>query len=141
MSDQDIFFDEEDEKRAKPAAKAASKPGAKAPAKKSAAPAKATPAAPASMFDQSVSMSVAALLVVCGLLIGIIVGVLVGQARAASNVVLPTDPTASTAPANGAAAPTLTQDQMTSGQLPAGHPSVSGAASGTPAPSKNATGK
>jgi hypothetical protein len=77
-------------------------------------------------------MSVASLLVVCALLIGTIVGLMVGQSRATSTADLP-----SASPAAGNA-PQLTPDQLNSGQLPAGHPSIG---SQTATGSKTATGK
>jgi hypothetical protein len=144
VSDQDFFFDEEDEKPAKAAPKSSSKPAGKPAARKPAG--KAAAAAPAaaatgSFFDQTVTMSIASLLVVCGLLVGLIGGVLIGQARA--NSVPGVD--AAAAGAGGQAAqqaPQLTQDQLNSGQLPPGHPSIgAGGATGTAQPSQTATGK
>lgn len=115
MSEQDFFFDEEDD--AKPAAK-------KAQATKAQAPARASSAAATPLFEQNVSMSIAALMAVIALLLGVIVGVLI--------------PTGSTAPAvtsgspasvSGAGtAPQLTEEQLNSGAMPAGHPEVPGAA-------------
>jgi len=68
-------------------------------------------------------MAVAALLVVIGLLVGVIVGVLVAPGQ--------TDSTSGTTGITNTA-PALTSDQIQSGELPAGHPDVSGTASGTP---------
>jgi hypothetical protein len=154
VSDQDFFFDEEDEKPAaakKPAAKTpadktpaktGSKPAAKPAAAKTAA-AKTTGAKPAAkaaepesgdvpFLDQTVTMAIAALAVVCALLLGVVLGILVGQSRASSLA----DSTAVVAPATagGSNAAPLTQQQLSSGQLPAGHPSLSSTAT-------SATGK
>ena len=68
-------------------------------------------------------MAVAALLVVIGLLVGVIVGVLVAPGGS--------DSTSSTTGITNTA-PSLTSDQIESGELPAGHPEISGAASETP---------
>lgn len=125
MSDQDFFFDEEE----KPAAPAkGGNTGAKAPARAAAPAASATGIA---FFDQSVSMAVATLAAVCALLLGVIVGYAVKPAA----VTVPN--TSGAATGSGAAAPQLTEEQLGSGQLPAGHPDIgglqggSGAATGT----------
>lgn len=154
--DQDFFFDEEDEKPArgaktpaKPAttasAKGSAKPAAKTPARSPDGTSAREPAAPApspepsgSFFEQNVSVAIASLAVVCALLVGVIAGVLIGQSRASGVADLPSP----TAPAGqtGAAAP-LTPDQLNSGKLPSGHPSIGATATGTTKPSKTATGK
>lgn len=114
MSDQDFFFDEEDEAAA-PAAKdpspAAAKRSQPAPAKRAAQPATASPA----FFEQSVSMMVAALMTVIGLLVGVIIGFVI--APDGGGTVAPT--TGSSVPA-----PQLSPEQLESGELPAGHPPV-----------------
>jgi hypothetical protein len=117
VSDQDFFFDEDGPSEgSKPAAKGQAPAKAQAPAKTSAkAPSpQAAPAAPASaassMFDQSVTMTVAALLMVIALLVGVILGFFLGQSMA-----IP---------------PATALNQG----LPAGHVPVSGAATGTPTP-------
>ena len=118
VSDQDFFFDEDE----KPAAKSAKKPGSKPVAKKGSGPARAAaaPAVTPAISDdfQAVSMTVAVLLVVIGVLVGVVIGLFVGKGMATSAL------TASTA-ASTVAAPQLTQEQLGSGQLPAGHPNVS----------------
>ncbi len=118
MSDQDFFFDEEEE-TAREAAKSSSKSGAKAaPAPRKSAPKPDTQvaASSASPFEQSVSMTVAALMTAIGLLVGVIIGF----------VVAPDSPTVSngTATDTGVAAPQLSEDQLNSGELPAGHPDI-----------------
>lgn len=128
MSDQDFFFDEEDEKPAaeqKAVGASTPKAGAKAAAPSNAEPVFAT----GSFLDQSVTMSVAALLVVCGLLVGVILGIFVGQSRANSGALSPGIESPS------GQAPQLTPDQLDSGELPPGHPSVGGTAT----PSETAT--
>lgn len=122
MSDQDFFFDEEDEAVSE-APKASSKSGGKAQAPaRQAAPKQRTAAAPsaAPAGEKQVSMTVAALMAVVSLLLGVIIG-----------FVLPGGSTG-TAPSNGAAIGTggtaapgpLTEDQLNSGQLPEGHPPI-----------------
>jgi hypothetical protein len=148
LSDQDFFFeDEEDdaEKTAskKPAAKGASsasksspKPAGRPAAKSS--PAKAAPAKAAApqqeqggFLAQQVSMTVVGLIAVIALLVGVIGGYVLGGASQ--------PPQEAAAPATQQA-PTLTQEQINAGQLPAGHPSISGgAASGAATGSKTAT--
>jgi flagellar basal body-associated protein FliL len=118
VSDQDFFFDEEEE--AAPAPKRAERSA------KSAKPAPtAQPAASQSVFSQDVSMSVAALMAVIALLIGVIIG-----------IVLPVGGSGSATPAatsSGAVvpAPQLTEDQLNTGELPAGHPDISDMSAGT----------
>lgn len=124
MSDQDFFFDEEEtEAPAKPEKKASS-PGR---AKPSAAPAQQQ------FFQQSVSMTVASLVAVIALLLGVIVGFLI-----------PRGPS-TTATDTGAVAPQLSPEQLQSGQLPPGHPDISGmtggqATTGTATGAAEATG-
>jgi hypothetical protein len=119
VSDQDFFFDEEDD--AKPAAKGGSKvpAGPKAPtgAKGARAPQPAA-ASGGDFFAQSVSMAVTSLVAVIALLVGLIVGILIPSGGT----------TPQTASPAATVAPTLSEDQLNSGELPAGHPDVSGAA-------------
>ncbi len=119
MSDQDFFFDEDD-KPAKSAGKDTAKKTS-TPAPRSAAPA---PAA------QTVTMTVAILIGVIGILLGAVIGLFVGKSMAAPAVVLPGAGGTTT----GQQAPQLTPEQLQGGELPAGHPSIGGAATGTPAP-------
>lgn len=130
MSDQDFFFDDDETTPAKAepkpakAAKAAAKPATKPATVKSAA-AKSAPAVapePQDFLSQTVPMSIASLLAVCALLVGVIVGVLLpvggGSTGSGSSAVLPGG---SLSPA-----PQLSQEQISQGQLPAGHPNIGG---------------
>jgi len=113
VSDQDFFFDEEDD--AKPAAKGGSKTASGSKGARAPQPA----AAPgSSFFTQSVTMAVTSLVAVIALLVGLIVGILIPTGGA----------TPQTASPAATVAPTLTEDQLNSGELPAGHPPVSGVA-------------
>jgi hypothetical protein len=122
VSDQDFFFDEEEES-AKPAPQTESKGSAKTVGK-SPAPRPRQTASPSasggSFFEQNVSMAVAGLMTVIGLLIGVILGYVVAPDAVATN-------TGITGTGTGTA-PSLTQDQLNSGSLPAGHPDISGVA-------------
>ena len=142
MSEQDFFFDEE------PGPKAAAAKGAKTPAATSAKTPAKTPAtssaksAPkaspavettpsAGSFDQSTLYAIAALVGVIGLLLGATLGFLLGTTMASNSASSPSTSTAAPA-ASGSSAPALTQDQLTTTTLPAGHPQVNvGAAAGT----------
>jgi hypothetical protein len=127
VSDQDFFFDEED-KPAKDAGSASKKAGTSPSRSGSGStPSKsAASAAPA----QTVSMTIAILIGVIGILLGAVIGLFVGKSMAV--------PTVAVTPGAGTGttqqAPQLTPEQLQGGQLPAGHPSVGGAATGTPAP-------
>ncbi|MCX8007210.1 MAG: hypothetical protein N3B11_03735 [Coriobacteriia bacterium] len=111
MSDQDFFFDEEEnETTKKPEKKAA----AGRPAQRTAAP-----AAKPQVFQQSVSTTVAALVAVIALLFGVIIGFLIPKGAATP-----------TTTGTGAVAPQLTPEQLQSGQLPPGHPDISGMTGG-----------
>ena len=120
MSDQDFFFDE-DEKPAKSQSK-------NAPAKKPASsPAQGSnKSAPAA--EQSITYTVAALLGVAALLLGVIIGVLIPVNIGGSQTATPD---AGLTQTGAAPAPQLTPEQMQSGQLPPGHPSVGGSTSAT----------
>ncbi len=109
MSDQDFFFDEEDD--AKPAAKGGSKAATGAKGARAPRPAAASGG---DFFAQSVSMAVTSLVAVIALLVGLIVGILIPSGGT----------TPQTASPAATVAPTLTEDQLNSGQLPAGHPPV-----------------
>ncbi len=134
MSDQDFFFDEEDEKparadKAKTGSKSGSKPAASKPAAQSAPARSASADTSGSFFDQTVTVSITSLLVLCALLLGMIVGLFVGENRANSSAGIPAASTA--VDGSGGSAPSLSQDQLNSGQLPAGHPSIGGGAAGS----------
>lgn len=119
MSDQDFFFDEEDD--AKPAAKVASKATAGSKAASGSKGGRApqpVAASGGSFFAQSVSMAITSLVAVIALLVGLIIGILIPSGSA----------TPETASPAATVAPTLTEDQLNSGELPAGHPPVSGTA-------------
>lgn len=133
MSDQDFFFDEEEE-TPKPAVKASSKGVSKGAVKASGSEQKSAPkpaarpaakAASPSIMEQNVSMTVAALMTVIGLLVGVIIGFVLAPDSVGAG-------SSTTEQTSEQAAPTLSEDQLNSGQLPAGHPDISGAATSTP---------
>jgi hypothetical protein len=127
VSDQDFFFDEDDKSAKTSGSSAAKKTGSSASRTGSGSSNKGA-AAPASA--QTVSMTVAVLIGVIGILLGAVIGLFVGKSMAV--------PTVAVAPGAGTSttqqAPQLTPEQLQGGQLPAGHPSVGGTATGTPAP-------
>lgn len=119
MSEQDNFFDEE------PDAPSPAPKGSKSPAT---APSKSPAEAPApAVYDDapaegSTTWAIASLIGVIGLLLGAILGFVLGSTLSAAAV--STDTTAP-APITGTqSAPQLTTDQISAGELPAGHPSV-----------------
>ncbi|MHB9002750.1 MAG: hypothetical protein ACYC6C_01620 [Coriobacteriia bacterium] len=125
--DQDFFFDEEEtvveEKPvAAPKAKTTTAVSTTAPA------GVAVPAGDA----QSVTMTVAALIGVVALLVGVIIGIVIPVGGSTGTVPQPTTP------GTNATAPQLSEDQLQGGELPQGHPDISGmatdTATGTPAP-------
>lgn len=118
MSEQDFFFDEDEQVAEESAPKSAERP-ARAQAAKSA------PAATAATTAQGISMTVASLIGVVALLAGVVIGMLIPSG---DNVPAPT---ATGTTGTTGQAPQLTQDQLDSGQLPAGHPNISGMTSGT----------
>jgi len=109
VSEQDFFFDEEEQAEEKPAAKATERP-ARAEGNKPAA------AAPSASSAQGISMTVASLIAVVALLAGVVIGILI-PAGADTNV---PDPTTT----GSQAAPQLTPEQLEGGELPPGHPQV-----------------
>jgi len=109
VSDQDFFFDEDEQPKAKPA-KASTKSEGKPSAPRS--------KAPAPTAAQTVSLTVAGLIAVCTLLLGVIIG-----------IALPSGDTATTAAPTESqviAAPSLSPDQLETGELPSGHPEIGG---------------
>jgi len=118
VSDQDFFFDEEEQAAEKPAAKATERP-ARAEGAKPVATGSTTSTA------QSVSMTVAALIGVVALLAGVVIGILI---PAGADTTVPEPTTTGTQ-----AAPQLSPEQLESGQMPPGHPQVG-------APTGEATG-
>lgn len=117
MSEQDFFFDEEEQAVEETAPKAGERP-ARTQAKRAAAVA---PVAAA----QGISMTVASLIGVVALLAGVVIGMLIPSGDS-----VPAPTTTGTA-GTGSQAPQLSQDQLNSGELPAGHPNISGMTSGT----------
>ncbi|GAB4276247.1 MAG: hypothetical protein Kow0056_06440 [Coriobacteriia bacterium] len=126
MSDQDFFFDEEDEKPAKTEKPKSAKSGSKG---KPAAKPAARPAATVSFWQQTVTTAVAGLVAVIALLVGVIVGIVLPVGGSSTSDV--------PAPDAGISAPALTPEQLESGQLPEGHPPIQGM---TGAPGETATG-
>lgn len=131
MSEQDFFFEEE------PDAKSSSTKGSKAPKAPVTTPSKSSAAAPtpvSASSDDSTTWSVAALIGVVGLLLGAILGFVLGMTvvgNSASSTSLTPAPITGTQPA-----PQLTTEQISAGELPAGHPSVSPSGSGDTTPAK-----
>ncbi len=114
MSDQDFFFDDEEQAAEKPAAKQASgHQSAPAPRPKAVAPASA----------QSVTVTVAGLIGVVALLVGVIIGILIptGQQEAGSP--------AGGLPSAIQPAPPLSDEAMQGG-MPEGHPDIGGMGGG-----------
>lgn len=117
MSEQDFFFDEEEQEVAeKPAAKKTDSPSGTAGSSK--------PVAAAATSAQGVSMTIASLIGVVALLAGVIIGIVL-PVGAGTDV-----PAPSTTTGTESQAPQLTPEQLESGQMPPGHPQV-GAPSGT----------
>lgn len=139
MSEQDFFFDEDDDVQEAPKTSDSSKP--KAPAKNAtakSAPAKSAPskggstrtpavadAAPAPFLEQNVTMMVAIMMLVIGMLVGFILGFLI----APSGTATPVSNQNIEAPASGTPG-SLTQEQLNGG-LPAGHPNIGGGETAT----------
>ena len=125
MSDQDFFFDEDE----KPAAKAQAKKAGSAPVK-TAAKATAPPADFVAPPASSVTMTIAVLVGVIGILVGAIIGIFIGRSLGTTNI--GTAPgVIAPASTNASAAPQLSPDQLNSGELPAGHPSIGDQSSAT----------
>ena len=123
MSDQDFFFDEDEETAAKPQPKKAGPAASKSAGKAVAAPVvSATPVGSGTLVTASVPMTVAVLIGVIGILVGAIIGIFVGRSLTPA----PTSaiPSATTPAATTGSAPQLSPDQLNSSELPAGHPSI-----------------
>jgi len=121
VSDQDFFFDEDEQPTGKAAEKPA-KPGGKSSAAKT-VPAKGGKPAPAQASGGiELTWTITALIGVVALLVGVIIG-----------LAIPNNSAVDTTGSSGIqqTAPQLTPEEMQSGQLPAGHPDISGMASGT----------
>lgn len=124
MSDQDFFFDEDERPAAKTGGKKASTSG------KASSPA---PRDEALVTAQGVAPIVVVLIGVIGLLLGAVIGLFIGKGMAtpagtASNIGVPA---ASVIPA-----PQLTEEQLSTGELPSGHPQV-----GAPTSTDSTSGK
>jgi len=129
VSDQDFFFDEDEQTE-----KAAPQD---APAKKASAP-KSSAKAPASDAPgaQSVTVTIAALIGVIGLLAGLVVGLLLPFGNTGA-----VEPTATGASPAGTTAPQLSPEQMQGGELPAGHPDIGAMQGGEASGSAETTSK
>lgn len=152
MSDQDFFFEDEeneqdeakteaksDKSGSKPAPKTPAKSGTAAKsttAKSSSTAAKAVaskakqPAEP-SFFDREVTVAIASLVAAIALLLGVVIGYFVFGGTTPTATVGTTGAATQQGGAGSSAAPPLTQDQLNSGQLPQGHPSIGGGTSGS----------
>jgi len=75
--------------------------------------------------------AVAALVGVIGLLLGAILGFLLGSTLAGNAASSAATPSVTAPVTGGTSAPTLTQDQLTTTTLPAGHPAVNASGTGT----------
>jgi len=118
VSDQDFFFDEDEQP------KTAEK--ATVPAKKSGSG--GTPTRPPAADGQSVTMTVAVLIGVVTMLLGVIIGLFIGRGMATPAVVAPVGGTGTgTTPQ---AAPQLSPEQLEGGELPEGHPDIGGGGTG-----------
>jgi hypothetical protein len=129
VSDQDFFFDE-DEKPAK------GTPAKGAPAKSSSKSSSAKPAAassksaPQATGGLELTWTITALIGVVALLLGVIVGYAIPKGADIAEPVAPAQSQTN--------APQLTPEQLSTGELPAGHPAIggaSGAATGSAASS------
>lgn len=126
MSDKDFFFDDEEEKPAKkagPVKGGTSKPSRPAGAK--------TSAGASSFFEQNVTMAIASLMAVCALLLGVIIGIIIPSGGNVATAPTATSPAAVGGQTNPGP---LSEEQLNSGDLPQGHPDISGAATGSTEP-------
>ena len=128
MSDQDFFFDEEETTPAEAAKPSSKSAGKTAPARSSApkstparTPGPAAQSAPAATGEKQVSLTVAALMTVVGVLLGVIIGFLL---PGGGTTATPSTGTPAAVSGTGSTAPQLSEEQLTSGELPAGHPPV-----------------
>lgn len=121
MSD-DFFVDEDESPKPSPQHGA---PARKPAARKTTPRPVADATASSSIFEQNVSLTIAALIAVIALLLGMIVGILIPRSAAAVDTAASVSTTAASTATSSTSAPQLTQDQLDSGTLPAGHPSIS----------------
>jgi hypothetical protein len=123
VSDQDFFFDEEEEVAEKAPRPSSRQPQKSAPKRsgknepKVAPRASAAPAASGSLIEKQVSLTVAALMTVIGLLLGVIIGFVIPDGGTVSS-------SGTVTPATGSTAPQLSPEQLDTGVLPEGHPPV-----------------
>ena len=126
MSDQDFFFDEDEKPSAKSPSKSGSRPAGKS-GSGSAKPAAGYTPSISSDF-QTVSLTVAVLIAVIGVLLGVVIGLFVGRSMATPAI----SATSLSSGSSGAVvAPSLTDQQLNSGQLPAGHPKIDNSGTGS----------
>ncbi len=133
MSDQDFFFDEDDETReggSKDAEGAAKDRSSRKPADKPSRPkaeARRPEPASGSFFEQSTTMAIASLIGIIGLLLGVIVGFVMSGMLGAAAVPAPVAGQMTPVPGNSSGSPgALSNEQLQQG-LPAGHVPISGA--------------
>jgi len=121
VSDQDFFFDEDEQPATKAAEKGKAAPP-KAPAK--GAPAKGGKAAPAQASGGiELTWTITALIGVVALLLGVIVGYSIPKSSSVG--------TTGSTTTQQQVAPQLSPEEMQSGTLPEGHPDISGMTSGS----------
>lgn len=117
-------------------AAAADLAAAEPPVARKSTPSAARPAG--GIFEQNVSMSVAALMTIIGVLVGVIIGFVVAPDGAAvstgKTTTTTTTGTTGTTGAGTATAPQLSEDQLSAGALPEGHPDIGSVATDTATP-------
>jgi len=116
VSDQDFFFDEDEQPKADAPKASGSKKGSSS--------SKAAASAPAA---QSNSMTVTILVGVIAALLGVIIGIFVGRSLAAPAAVVPTTGAPQGGTSTEQQAPQLSPEQLEGGELPKGHPDIGGA--------------
>lgn len=113
MSDQDFFFDEDEQVTEKPSKARDSKK-------------ESVSAGPSDVPGaQTVTLTVAALIGVVALLAGMVVGILLPIGGGTPSAT-PTTVTPGAATGGGGTAPQLTPEQIQGGELPPGHPNIGG---------------
>jgi len=111
VSEQDFFFDDADENPEKPGKQVKS-------AKKASAAKSSSSSSGGSGMPQTVSVTVAGLLAVCTLLVGVIVGIAIPDSGSSDTAA----PTATDV--FSGSAPALSPEELSSGQMPEGHPDI-----------------
>lgn len=135
MSEEQDFFFEEEAPKSQESSKGSKASGSGRPS--APRPGASRNAAPA-VAENSVSFTNAALIAVVTLLVGVIIGIVL-PIGVGSNTGVTGGANAGTSGGN-VNAPTLTDEQLNSGTLPEGHPSIGGAGgSGTPTGSATTT--